>query len=467
LQPGGRRFDPCTLHFNCMLAAIEANGEPAGLLDRARSHDRRSVCILLDHNQACAMQPTNEVPQNSIGRVSPSADAASRAPFPMGRYLGVAAILAVAVAIRLLAATAGHNYDFDCWIIVAGIMRHGGNVYAETTRYNYGPGWFSLLHLIDLVTSRFPDPLFVFRMATAATLTAVDIGLFAIIWRRYDLRRAITALLSPVAILITGYHGQFDNLAVLLGMIAVLFYESDQKEHPDAEGITRKRFLAYAILGLSLIFKHLFFLFPFYLAIRERTWRGRLWAVFIPVGVFLFSLWPYWAVGHEGIITNIFLYRSQNNAPIWNAVFGHVLGLVMTPMQLFIGALLAAGYFTRRWATMDSLLVYTLVLVGFSSAATNQYLAIVVPAIAVFTNVSFQLYTLVAGVALIGNNNGLEPRVRLLFDGPVAAWFASDNVYQIPIVLLVTGIGVLAAKALIPKFLRTRVSFSGKLETSS
>lgn len=39
----------------------------------------------------------------------------------------------------LLAAQPFYNFDVESYSLVAGIVREGGNVYAETIRYNYSP----------------------------------------------------------------------------------------------------------------------------------------------------------------------------------------------------------------------------------------------------------------------------------------------------------------------------------------
>lgn len=356
------------------------------------------------------------------------------------KCVALISLVIIAVGIRLILAGPRHNFDFNSWVIVADIMNRGGNVYAETTRYNYGPIWSWLLHAIDSISRRwFGDSGARLRLGVAALLSLVDLGLFAVIWRRYDLPRAIAALLSPIAILISGYHGQFDNLALLLGMLAVLLYESDEQNVPGPSGITKWRFGGYVMLGLSLMAKHILFLFPLWLAIRERTWRARLWAVWLPFAVFLSGFLAYMPQGRTGIITNVFHYRSVANAPLWNAMFASAVGAVVTPMQFFLGALLGAGYLTKRWSTMDALLWYTLVLVCFAPAVSNQSLAIVVPAIAVFTNLPFLLYIAVATLLLVGGSDGLLPQVGPFLPEQINSWLGGAARYQLPIVILFAG----------------------------
>src|SRR5262249_27391892 len=87
--------------------------------------------------------------------------------------LFAASSVVIGVGLRLyLAYTHAGNYDQQSYEIVAGIARRGGNVYAETSRYNYSPVWFHVLLFlknISLITGlAFP---FVIR----AFLTLVDL----------------------------------------------------------------------------------------------------------------------------------------------------------------------------------------------------------------------------------------------------------------------------------------------------
>ncbi|MEO8285124.1 MAG: hypothetical protein ABI670_01660 [Chloroflexota bacterium] len=56
----------------------------------------------------------------------------------------------------LLAAQPMFNFDIESYTIVAGIMRHGGNVYVETDRYNYSPIWFNVLNILSYLPIAFP-----------------------------------------------------------------------------------------------------------------------------------------------------------------------------------------------------------------------------------------------------------------------------------------------------------------------
>jgi hypothetical protein len=318
----------------------------------------------------------------------------------------IAAAIALGIAVRLAAALFSYNFDVESYQIVASLMQRGENVYAFTPRYNYGPVWFWILHLLDSLSQWFSDPASAFRFLIAVFLTFVDLGIFVVMWRRFGRDAAALALLNGIAIIITGFHRQFDNFAILIAMLAVLCYEADDKKTVVPDGITARKVAAYSLLGVSLMIKHIFFLFPLWLAFRERSWRGRAWALALPVVIFLLGFVPYLPGGRDGISQNVFHYRPLVNAPLWNLTVRPLFGELISPMLFFLLGLLVAGYLARRTRPMKALLLYTLVLVCFAPAMANQYLAIVVPAVSVFRNSWFRTYTVIGTLFLIGNRIG-------------------------------------------------------------
>jgi hypothetical protein len=309
----------------------------------------------------------------------------------------VGAIALLGVALRLWATSRGFNYDVQSYAIVAQIMADGGNVYKETSRYNYGPIWFHLLHFLDLLGGGGPPAL---RWKVAAFLTVVDLGIFTFLLRRYSLVVATLFFLNPISILITGYHSQFDNLAVLIALVSIAQYDSSKGP--------LNRWLCLVGLGLSLMTKHLLFVFPFWLAIKERTWLGRAVVLMVPVLIFLVGFLPYLPEGAVGIAANVFLYRSFDNAPLWTVLTPWFLQAGVPKIGLFIGSLVALGIWARDKPPLESLHYYMIAVVAFSSAVANQYLAVCLAAVAVQWNWVFALYSIVGGVFLSIDGNGLH-----------------------------------------------------------
>jgi hypothetical protein len=311
--------------------------------------------------------------------------------------------LIVGVYLRMVAASMGFNFDVESYRIVADIVMSGGNVYAETTRYNYGPIWFHLLNGLDAIPWDDPDPFWSLRWKVMIFLTVVDTLLALLLLRWFGWRAALLFWLNPIAILITGYHSQFDNVAVLLGLLGAGLLQSNWK-------MPLVRHLpGLAIIGLSLMLKHIFFLFPLWLAFKQDTLRRKLVYVAVPFGIFALGFLPYLdGAGADGILRNVLLYRSFNNAPFWYGVGPYVIIEKLPLILLFIGSLAFAGLLWRKLDPVESALRYTLVLVLFSSAVANQYLAIPLAAIAVNWNLFYALYSVLGGAYLVASKDGLQ-----------------------------------------------------------
>src|SRR3990172_7804576 len=140
-------------------------------------------------------------------------------------------VVAVGIGLRLSVMTLGHNVDFDSFLIVARLMHLGSNVYANTARYNYGPIWFNLLYIVDSIAYHIsPNHELIFRYTLVSFLSLVDAGIALILQRKVNLTTAVVFMLNPISIIITGYHNQFDNLAVFLGLLSVIIFGDDYRQ---------------------------------------------------------------------------------------------------------------------------------------------------------------------------------------------------------------------------------------------
>jgi hypothetical protein len=128
----------------------------------------------------------------------------------LGSRNGLIVALIIGVVIRLVLVT-GHNYDKNSYLIVAKIIEHGGNVYAETFRYNYGPVWFNIVYGLYRLSTWFTGTYneVTFYYCLTIFLTIVDIAIFLILRRYYGAVIACLFFFNPVSIVITGFHAQF------------------------------------------------------------------------------------------------------------------------------------------------------------------------------------------------------------------------------------------------------------------
>jgi hypothetical protein len=142
------------------------------------------------------------------------------------------ALLLLALLLRLgLALALVGNYDQESYAIVPGIMRQGGNVYAETIRYNYSPVWFTLVAAFDKAAKALTLPLHVVLRSFLSVVDIANALLIGAIVEQYQRgwgrKTALFYALNPGSILLVGYHGQFELLAMvpfLAGVYLVIRY---------------------------------------------------------------------------------------------------------------------------------------------------------------------------------------------------------------------------------------------------
>ena len=302
-------------------------------------------------------------------------------------------VVIAGIALRLLVATCGHNYDMDSCRIAADIVNRGGNVYAGTERYNYGPIWFHILHALNMVAGHNETA---FRYLVAGFLSLVDVGIFSILWRKFGKLAASLFFLNPVSVIITGYDCQFDNCAILLGLLAALLV-GDEFDKP----ISGRKFWGLVVLGISLATKHLLFAFPLWLAVKQKGILQKIAVILTPVFVFILSFVPYWHEGKQGIIQNVFLYRSLTNEYFYRLFVPMGVQFMFNSQMLWVLLLVIFAFIYRRKNTVESLLLYTCVLVATSPAIASQYLAIPIPFVVTHLNPFTILYVAIATLHLL------------------------------------------------------------------
>lgn len=353
-----------------------------------------------------------------------------------GRVLAVPLVLVIGVALRYWVSTLGSNFDLESYGIVADIVDRGGNVYAETERYNYGPIWFYVLGSLHDVSGLFTDPAGAFRPLLIGVLTLADIGIWAVLHRRFGRIAGFLFFLNPVSIIITGYHNQFDNLAILVGLLAMLVYAASF-----VPGLL--------LLGLSLTIKHVLLVFPLWLAIKEKGLERKLAALALPISVLVVSFVPYLGAGRSGIVANVVEYRGHDNAPFWHGVLPAQLQPFVSPFLLFAGAMLVLGFVWRRRDDLDLALLYLVALVVFAPSIANQYLAIAVPAMAAFPSLFFLPYQVLSAWFLAIHPQGLHNEwLRERSPTQLVAEVGMPRAYDLVIMALALGLAPLAFPAL-------------------
>lgn len=298
-------------------------------------------------------------------------------------------VLILGVSLRFFFSSLGHNYDMESYKIVGEIVDSGQNVYAATHRYNYGPVWFWILGFLH------EDNISIQELHFRVTfiLTLFDIFLSIILYKVFGFLSFLIFFLNPISIFISGFHGQFDNFAILVGFISVLLFHKYK--------ISNKLnyfYFSTVFLGISLAIKHVLFLFPLWVFFWEKNRKTKLLSLFIPFFIFLLFFIPYVnEISFKGILDNVLLYRSFNNAPFFNFILPEFIKhIFISPFFFFLFILTFLGLLIAKnsFNAIEKFLIYLIVVVIFSSAITNQYLVIPLLFISVYPNIIFYLFSI-------------------------------------------------------------------------
>lgn len=242
-------------------------------------------------------------------------------------YILFSLVCILVTCARLWLSQRGVTFDFESYVIVSDLVRHGLNVYEHTERYNYGPLWSLLLAAFRTLA---PDPVH-FHLLLVLFLSTVDI-IIALQLRPLGWRASYLFLLNPISLIVSGYYLQFDNVAIAIGIAAM-------KSHTLAR---RPAVVTGTLFALSLTMKHSLIFLPVCLVLYEPTRRALTVAVVAYSG-FLLSFVPY--VNERSfspMMRNVFLYQSGKNPGLVKGVLeaqGVHLGAVSYALVLLIGVL--------------------------------------------------------------------------------------------------------------------------------
>ncbi len=285
------------------------------------------------------------------------------------------------VVIRFVFMSLGNHFDFGAYQQVGALATEGKNIYASTRLYNYGPVWFILLGTLWKSSLYFAHNILSFKIFIVSLLTMTDFLIAKIISDRTGNFWGAVFFLNPISMVVSGYSNQFDNIAVLIAAYGVSCLEKSSRKY-DIAGVI--------LLSLSLITKHILFAFPLWILFNKNIdTRRKILYAFVPPLVFFLSFAQYWNEGANGIINNVFLYKSFNNFPLLAFDAIDSLGFCI-PFRDKIGlpiffALMAFGaYIFRREKIFDMFLLYTMSLVCFSSGIISHYFIIPCMALVIF-----------------------------------------------------------------------------------
>jgi hypothetical protein len=342
----------------------------------------------------------------------------------------IALVVAFGLLARLFLATNPHyNFDIASYTIVAEIVGQGGNVYAETTRYNYSPVWLNLLGLLRMFPLLRPTTL-AFASAVRMFVSTVDLltlaALIAIarIERRPLPEVAVLFFLNPVSLLISGYHGQFENLAVLLLLVGIVAYLK--------LGRTRRGSAWLWLLAtLAFITKHnVFYQVVVTTHHAVRRWWLKLALMGASVALFAASFVPYALspAARAGILANVLHYPATEG-------FYGITTLVYAPYlrYLFILGLIVYPFTQRDDDLIRRCLLGMLFFVTFTTGYASQYFVLPVALAALRPSAGSLVYAAAAALFLLlgGAANAslpdLTPVPANVVWAAAAFWFVTEQ----------------------------------------
>lgn len=341
-------------------------------------------------------------------------------------------IIFIGTIIRLLLAyMCFGNYDMKSYEIVADIVQRGGNVYAETSRYNYSPAWFSLIGFLKRIQLQFPS--FSFHFVIRSFLCGVDLVtlLFLLLIANEEkiskIKTALFFYLNPVSFLMTGYHGQFENLAILMIVIGIFSYLKLRNKP-----IGRKIILwFFATLGMIIkhnIFYEVIICLNF---VTKRFWI-KVFLFVISSLIFMLLFVPYWSVGSKGIIQNVFLYSSRVGS------YG-ISSLFKLPLlkYLFILGLFIYPFYIKSQDIIKQCLLGVLFFLVFTTGAGIQYFVLPIAFGTLRPSKGFIFYSVVTTLFILGSPDNVHMPIFSYFSWNIVwigaiYWFITE-MYKVSI----------------------------------
>ena len=295
------------------------------------------------------------------------------------RFFWWSAAVFLGIALRFIVLYATTNFDFEHFYITASLAAEGKNIYASTQYYNYGMLFALLCGQLYKAAQYLGGSVLAYKILHVSVLTLCDFVIAKAAEKKAGTLWGILFFLNPISIIIDGYFTQFENIAIMFGLIGVLCVE---------ESCGREKFglddlLGVIFLSLSLITKHFLYAFPVYILLSTKiSARKKILYAFVPPLLFLLSFVPYWSEGSQGIIQNVFLYRSLGNYPLLAENFWIKLGsydaspVTNSYLFIFVSLMVISAYVFRHEDIFNSFLIYLMAVVSFASGLSGQQLVI-------------------------------------------------------------------------------------------
>lgn len=227
----------------------------------------------------------------------------------MKKFILISLIFFLGIGARFFFANLNlYNFDIMQFYKDVDIYRNHGNIYIEQNKhYNYSPLWYYYLGILDKVTLQ--EKYFPLYLTIRISLIIVDIfNTLILIWIAYRYKKSLSLtaglyMLNPILIVLTGYHGQFEQLAMFFLLAAFALSISIKNKIHKA--------LLFACLVISFCIKHVI-AFPLILFIQA-LYNSRIKTILLTsiiTIIFLTTFIPYIKTASKEIVSYVFMYRS-------------------------------------------------------------------------------------------------------------------------------------------------------------
>jgi hypothetical protein len=219
------------------------------------------------------------------------------------------------------------------------------------------------------------------------------------------LRISVFFFLNPVSFIITGFHGQFENLAILMILIGIFAY----LKLADKPALKILPLWIFATVG-TIIKHNIFYELIIVLNSAIKRYWVKISLFALSALIFLSTFIPYWSTGKTGIINNVFLYSS------WAGDYG-INTLIHCPQlkYVFILALCLFPLFIKTKDIIRQCLLGFLFFLVFTTGIASQYFLLPIAFGALRPSKGFMLYCLLTAIFILGSPNHLSiPGFHLL-----------------------------------------------------
>lgn len=332
------------------------------------------------------------------------------------QYPSLPIIILLGLSLRFfIASTNSSNFDMHIFIMDARFFYEGKwNIYFYNWNYVYSPAIFyinGILGMIQNTLTFLPYPLI--QRAYISFIDLLTLFLLIKISKKNKIsptRTAVFFFLNPVTIMLSGYHGQFDNNAVFFLLIAVwlYFFTNNQTSH-------YKKFLAWFFLTIGFIIKHII---PFQIFLIEASMfkKHKLFKAGIlftlTILAFLATLIPFYNNNESKFVINEYVLGYQGQATI-SGITG-IIRFFCVSCEIFdvrlytlyryifmVSGMIFSIFLLNKKNLLHSLLVSFLFFLTFSSAHSAQYFVLPMAVGALFPSRWYLAYTSIVTIFLL------------------------------------------------------------------